>query len=230
MKHRIHHLTLALSLAGIISAGSSAPLPLNGAETIRRPAAEEYREPATGLAFPGRMGAFLKTEAIENENPVFGVTIRYQNENASCADIYLYSLDTSAVPAGKEAFRRECTGVEQRILLMGEKHSLIESVSLLPPDDAEKNLPDGLFLRRFEIRLDGETVHSRLAMFLYGGKIVKLRVSYPAGDPGEKADAFLFEQELLKLAGFKFAPGKGTLSPAGKNGHREHSLEQGDRG
>lgn len=204
MKTSIQAFPLAAILAGTLLSGASAASRPADAEVIRRPAGEEYRETTTGLAFPGRMGAFLKTEAIEHKNPVFGVTVRYQNENASCADVYLYSLNTSAAPAGKEDFLRECAGAEQRILHPGEKNTLIESVSLLPGSGTEKDLPEGLFLRRFEIHLDGETVHSSLMMFRRRGRIVKVRVSCPADDSGEKTDARRFERELLKLAGFQF--------------------------
>jgi len=177
-----------------------------GQEIIRRPADEVYKDPETGLSFDSRNGNFVKMEVVRNENPVFGTTIRYQNENYSGADIYIYSLGTKGEAVTEEQFRQECAEVEKTILNMKKRNDIIESVSLLKcPAPASKQI----FYRMFEIVIDGEKNRSSLMMVLYRGKIVKCRVTYP-DDPKENAgaskEAREFENLQLKKLSTKESP------------------------
>lgn len=206
-----------LSLACLLLTAAAAvpPCVYAGTNLIRRPADEAYTDADTKLVFPSRWGGFIKMEVIRNLNPVFGTTIRYQNENYSGADVYIYCLGTKGGPVSEEQFRAECADVEKNILNMKQRSDIIESVRLL---DAGKTQDAGkaqaqaagkIFRRSFEIVIDGEKNRSTLLMFLYRGRIVKCRITFP-DDSAEGAaaskEAAAFEDALLRGAGLKSAP------------------------
>ena len=204
MMNALKHLLLVVCLR----AAGAVPLCVH-AETglIRRPADEAYTDADTKLVFPSRCGAFIKMEVVRNLNPVFGTTIRYQNENYSGADVYIYCLGTKGDPVTEEQFRAECADVEKNILNMKQRSSIIESVRLL---SAEKAQPAGrMFRRTFEIVIDGEKNRSTLLMFLYRGRIVKCRITFPddsADGAAASGEAAAFEDALLRRAGLKPSP------------------------
>ena len=176
------------------------PAQKNGADTPRvvyRPADEAFKDEATGLIFNSRIGGYNKFAVSSNINPVYGTIIRYQNEVA-CGDIYIYSLDTLGSPVTQEAAEKEFKAVEKSIRTMPERSSLVESV--VPKKDLGLELPEGFYGQRFLIRSNGEEMKSLLILFLCKGRIVKIRVSYPADDQQEVRAALLFCKEILKLS------------------------------
>lgn len=200
-----------LSLACLLLTAAAAvpPCVYAGTNLIRRPADEAYTDADTKLVFPSRWGGFIKMEVIRNLNPVFGTTIRYQNENYSGADVYIYCLGTKGGPVSEEQFRAECADVEKNILSMKQRSDIIESVRLLDARKAQAQAAGKIFRRSFEIVIDGEKNRSTLLMFLYRGRIVKCRITFP-DDSAEGAaaskEAAAFEDALLRGAGFKSAP------------------------
>ena len=61
----------------------------------RRPFLEDYVDADTGVRLPPRIGNYRKNEVVKNFNPMIGTVIRYADPQGNCADVYIYSLDTS---------------------------------------------------------------------------------------------------------------------------------------
>ena len=87
-----------LCLCGVLAAWAQ--------DVFLRPAMEEFIDKDTRLVFPAQVDTFQKVRVRKNENPVFGTVVRYENELGSCADVYIYSLDTSAKPVPQELFEK----------------------------------------------------------------------------------------------------------------------------
>lgn len=176
--------------------------PQDAPRVVYLPADEAFKDESTGLTFNSRIGGYNKFAVSRNVNPVYGTIIRYQNEVA-CGDIYIYSLDSQGNPVSPEAAEKEFKDVVQTIRTMPERSSLVEAVTL--KSDMGLELPAGAYGQRFQIKANGEEMKSLLILFLCNGKIVKIRVSYPADDQQEVQSALLFCQEILKLATGKSA-------------------------
>ncbi len=153
-----------------------------------------YVEKSTGMTFPGQVGVFVKTRVRENLNPVYGVTVSYQTPDSPCADIYIYSLDPAGTPVKKDAFSQTCAQVHGNILNMQQNGTVIDSVREIA--SAEK-YPAEVYAKWYEVAVKEETIQSHLLMFLRGGKIIKIRVSFPADESGDLNDALLFERTIL---------------------------------
>ena len=164
---------------------------------VYRPADEAFKDEATGLTFSSRISGYYKAAVSCNVNPAYGTIIRYQNE-VPCGDIYIYSLDSQGKPVSQEAAEKEFTAVVQSIRTMPERSSLVESV--IPKTDLGLELPAGAYGQRFVIKSNGEEMKSLLILFLCKGKIIKVRISYPADDQQEVQSAILFCKEILKFA------------------------------
>ena len=54
-----------------------------------RPAMEAFVDKDTMLVFPAQVDTFQKVRVRKNENPVFGTVVRYENEDGTCADVYI---------------------------------------------------------------------------------------------------------------------------------------------
>lgn len=165
---------------------------------VYRPADASFKDEFTGLIFKSRISGYNKFAVSCNVNPAYGTIIRYQNEVA-CGDVYIYSLDSKGNPVSPEAAEKEFKDVVQTIRTMPERSSLVEAVTL--KSDTGLELPAGVYGQRFQIKANGEEMKSLLILFLYKGRIVKIRVSYPADDQQEVHEAILFCKEILKLSG-----------------------------
>ncbi len=172
---------------------------------VYRPSEEAFKDESTALIFNSRIGGYNKFAVSNNINPVYGTTIRYQNEVA-CGDIYIYSLDTKGSPVTPEAAEKEFKAVKESIRTMPERCSLVKSVLL--KKDFGLELPAGAYGQRFLIQSGDGEIKSLLILFLYKGKIIKIRASCPADDQQEIQEAVLFCKEILKLAAESARSGK----------------------
>ena len=152
---------------------SAAPAPV----FERRPFLEEYVDADTGVRLPPRIGNYRKNEVVKNFNPLIGTVIRYADPQGNCADIYIYSLDsTNQVVPEKAAlthFREIKQAIEnlpKRLGHVKEVQALGEEALRCPPKVAGR-------CATFRLNIIGELRISELAVFPFRQKIIKIRAS-----------------------------------------------------
>ena len=153
----------------LLAAGASLPFPvlLRAAEQVivRRQASEAYRHPETGLTFPARVDTFEKVMVRVNPDPEVGVGVSYENEAGGLADVYIYKNSESFDDHAEKTFRR--------ILDAPKKSALIRSCEAMDEPEASGDV----FIARFRIAVEGETLISRLILFRQNGYYVKIRIT-----------------------------------------------------
>ena len=159
-------------------------------DVFLRPALEDFIDKDTKLVFPAIVDTFQKVRVRKNENPVFGTVVRYENEAGTCADVYIYSLDTGAKEVGVDEFEKHFQETDQGILKLAEQNARIKAVTRLETPDRKTTGPG----REARYRIDSvpDPMDSILYLALYHGKLVKLRVSYAPDDKDEAEHAGLF--------------------------------------
>lgn len=156
-------------------------------DVFLRPALEAFVDKDTQLVFPAQVDTFQKVRVRKNENPVFGTVVRYENELGSCADVYIYSLDTAAKPVPQDAFEKHCRETDQGILDLSARNPKIKVEHL---KDSARNA--GGFEAFYSVRNGSTQMDSVLYLALYKGKLVKVRISYSPEDTEEPVHADLF--------------------------------------
>ena len=159
-------------------------------DVFLRPALEDFIDKDTKLVFPAIIDTFQKVRVRKNENPVFGTVVRYENESGTCADVYIYSLDTGAKEVRADEFEKHFRETDQGILKLAEQNSRIKAVSRLETPD--RKTPGPGREARYRIESLPDAMDSILYLALYRGKLVKLRVSYAPDDKDEAEHAGLF--------------------------------------
>ena len=159
-------------------------------DVFLRPAMETFIDKETGLEFPAIVDTFQKVRVRKNENPVFGTVVRYENEAGTCADVYIYSLDTGAKAVSRDTFEKHCRETDLGILDMSSKSRNIQSVKHI--EVSGRNAPENGFEAHYRIQNGSVQMDSVLFLGLYRGKLVKVRVSYFPEDSDEAAHAGLF--------------------------------------
>ena len=159
-------------------------------DVFLRPALEDFIDKDTKLVFPAIVDTFQKVRVRKNENPVFGTVVRYENEAGTCADVYIYSLDTGAKEVRADEFEKHFQETDQGILKLAEQNTRINAVTRLETPDRKTPGPG----REARYRIDSvpDPMDSILYLALYRGKLVKLRVSYAPDDKDEAEHAGLF--------------------------------------
>jgi hypothetical protein len=158
-------------------------------DVFLRPAMEEFVDKDTRLVFPAQINTFQKVRVRKNENPVFGTVVRYENELGSCADVYIYSLDTAAKPVPQETFEKHCRETDEGILTLSKQNPKIKVEHL---DAAGRKAPEGGFEAFYRIQNGSTQMDSVLYLALYKGKLIKVRISYSPDDGEEPVQAALF--------------------------------------
>lgn len=188
-------------LAGILCL--RGVLPAAAQDIFRRPAMEAFVDKDTLLVFPAQVDSFQKVRVRKNENPVFGTVVRYENELGTCADVYIYSLDTGAKPVGRDTFEKHCQETDRGIL---DLHAQNQRITAEHIDAPGRKTPDGGFEAHYRI-LNGSTpMDSVLFLALYKGKIIKIRISYSPEDKDESAQAGLFIDVVAAMLNKEKAP------------------------
>lgn len=165
-------------------------LPAAAQDVFLRPAMETFIDKETGLEFPAIVDTFQKVRVRKNENPVFGTVVRYENEAGTCADVYIYSLDTGAKAVSRDTFEKHCRETDLGILDMSSKSRNIQSVKHI--EVSGRKAPENGFEAHYRIQNGSVQMDSVLFLGLYRGKLVKVRVSYFPEDSDEAAHAGLF--------------------------------------
>jgi len=159
-------------------------------DVFLRPALEDFIDKDTKLVFPAIVDTFQKVRVRKNENPVFGTVVRYENEAGTCADVYIYSLDTGAKEVRADEFEKHFQETDQGILKLAEQNARIKAVTRLETPD--RKVPGPGREARYRIDSAPDPMDSILYLALYRGKLVKLRVSYAPDDKDEAEHAGLF--------------------------------------
>lgn len=170
-----------LCLCGILTAVAQ--------DVFLRPAMEEFVDKDTRLVFPAQVDTFQKVRVRKNENPVFGTVVRYENELGSCADVYIYSLDTAAKPVPQELFEKHCRETDRGIMNLSKQNPKIKVEHL---DADGRKAPEGGFEAFYRIQNGSTLMDSVLYLALYKGKLIKVRISYSPEDSEEPAHASFF--------------------------------------
>ena len=171
-----------LCLCGALSAEAQ--------DIFLRPAMESFVDKDTLLVFPAQIDTFQKVRVRKNENPVFGTVVRYENEAGTCADVYIYSLDTGAKPVRQDMYEKHCRETDQGILEMPAQNPKITSVTHI--EAPGRKAPEGGYESHYRIRNGATEMDSVLYLALYRGKLVKIRISYTSDDSDEVLHAALF--------------------------------------
>ena len=158
-------------------------------DVFLRPAMEAFVDKDTLLVFPAQIDTFQKVRVRKNENPVFGTVVRYENELGSCADVYIYSLDTAAKPVQQDAYEKHCLETDQGILNLSAQNPKIKVEHLEAPG---RKAPEGGYEMFYRIQNGSTQMDSVLYLALYKGKLVKVRISYSPEDTEEPVHADLF--------------------------------------
>ena len=188
-----------LCLCGVMSAEAQ--------DIFRRPAMESFVEKDTLLVFPAQVDTFPKVRVRKNENPVFGTVVRYENELGSCADVYIYSLDTGAKPVQQDMFEKHCQETDQGILNLSAQNPKISAVHL---DVSGRKAPEGGYEAFYRIRNGSTQMDSVLYLALYKGKLVKVRISYSPEDADELTHAAMFVDAVAAMLNKDNAPAQKT--------------------
>ena len=162
-----------------------------------RPAMEAFVDKDTLLVFPAQVDTFQKVRVRKNENPVFGTVVRYENELGTCADVYIYSLDTGAKPVLRDMYEKHCRETEQDILKMPDQNPKITSVAHVETP-GRKTSGNG-YEALFRIQYGTAQLDSILYLALYEGKLVKVRISYSPEDADESVQAYRFVDFVAAL-------------------------------
>ena len=178
-----------LCLCGVLTAVAQ--------DVFLRPAMEAFVDKDTLLVFPAQVDTFLKVRVRKNENPVFGTVVRYENEVGSCADVYIYSLDTGAKPVQQDMFEAHCRETDEGILKMPEQNPKIVSVTHV--EVSGRKAPEGGYESHYRILSGATPMDSVLYLALYHGKLVKVRISYSPDDSDEAAHACLFVDAIAAM-------------------------------
>ena len=179
-----------LCLFGVLSAEAQ--------DIFLRPALEAFVDKDTLLVFPAQIDTFQKVRVRKNENPVFGTVVRYENEDGTCADVYIYSLDTGAKPVQQDMFEAHCRETDEGILKMPEQNPKITSVSHVKAP-AGKKTTEGGYEAHYRILSGSTSMDSVLFLALYHGKLVKVRISYSPEDTDEAEHAGLFVEAVAAM-------------------------------
>ena len=159
-------------------------------DVFLRPAMEDFVDKDTLLVFPALIDSFQKVRVRKNENPVFGTVVRYENEAGTCADVYIYSLDTGAKPIREDEYEKHFRETDRGILDMPSQSAKIKSVSHIDP--AGRKPPSAGHEAHYRIQNGSTQMDSILFLALYRGKLVKLRISYSPDDKDEAECAYRF--------------------------------------
>ena len=170
-----------LCFCGVLSAGAQ--------DIFLRPAMEAFVDKDTMLVFPAQVDTFQKVRVRKNENPVFGTVVRYENEAGTCADVYIYSLDTGAKPVQQDMFEKHCGETDRGILNMNEQNPKIKVEHVEAPG---RKAPEGGYEAQYRIVNGATQMDSVLYLALYRGKLVKVRISYSPEDRDEAGHAYSF--------------------------------------
>lgn len=194
MTHSFRHI-LTGAAAGLLCL--CGPLSAAAQDVFLRPAMESFIDKDTMLEFSAQIDTFQKVRVRKNENPVFGTVIRYENEAGSCADVYIYSLDTGAKAVTREMFEKHCQETDQDIMDMPKgkpelklpTHRIRSVIRIEAP---ERNAPEGGFEAHYRIQNGSTLMNSVLYLALYRGKLVKVRVSHSPEYTDETESAYRF--------------------------------------
>ena len=159
----------------------------------RRPFLEEYVDADTGVRLPPRIGNYRKNEVVKNFNPMIGTVIRYADSQGNCADVYIYSLDTSNLDVSRKAAEAHFKEIKQVIESLPKRLGHVKEVVPLG-EEALKRPPkvDGR-CASFRLSIVGDLRISELAVFPFKRKIVKIRAST---SPYSSRDEFHFADFL----------------------------------
>jgi len=166
-------------------------------DVFLRPAMETFVDKDTRLMFPALVDSFQKVRVRKNENPVFGTVVRYEDEAGTCADVYIYSLDTGAKAVRKDEFEKHFRETDEGILKMPEQNLKIQSVKHIEAPD--RKAPETGHEAHYRIQSGSTQMDSILFLALFRGKLIKLRVSYSPDDKDEAAGAYRFIDAIAAM-------------------------------
>jgi len=166
-------------------------------DVFLRPAMEAFVDKDTLLVFPAQVDTFQKVRVRKNENPVFGTVVRYENEAGTCADVYIYSLDTGAKPVQQDLYEKHCQETDQDILKLSARNPKIAPV--VHVEAPGRKAPENGFEAHYCIQNGSTQMFSVLYLSLYKGKLVKVRISYSPEDADEAAHACLFIDAIASM-------------------------------
>ena len=159
----------------------------------RRPFLEEYVDADTGVRLPPRIGNYKKNEVVKNFNPMIGTVIRYADSQGNCADVYIYSLDTSNLDVSQKAAEAHFKEIKQAVENLPKRLGHVKEV--VPLGEEPLKRPPKVLGRSASFRLSiaGDLRISELAVFPFKRKIIKIRAS---SSPYSSKEEFHFNDFL----------------------------------
>jgi hypothetical protein len=159
------------------------------------------REPAIGLDFPERLGAFTLKERIQFPKPGEGASIAYTAEGVRGA-VYVYNAGLKEIPAGVGSPKIHMHFLETTTALQKASAEGPGGARVTPVKSRTISAFPGCgpqFLWRSDaIEMNGQRVITRTYLTGYNNHYVKLRVTHP---PGSDKAAEQFVEDVRRLLG-----------------------------
>ena len=143
----------------------------------RRPFLEDYVDADTGVRLPPRIGNYRKNEVVKNFNPMIGTVIRYADPQGNCADVYIYSLDTSNLDVTQKAAEAHFKEIKQAIENLPQHLGHVKEVVSLGEEALKRPPKVQGRCASFRLSIVGDLRISELAVFPFKRKIIKIRAS-----------------------------------------------------
>jgi len=185
-------------LSGLLLLGLLYPL-AGSTETERRPFPEDYIDADTGVRFPPAIGVYRKNEVVRNFNPLIGTVVRYADMDGNCADVYIYALESGGGKITDAAVRSHFSEIRKAIENLPKKSTHVSDVQTLGEEPLR--YPPHVFGRTasFRMNIAGDLRNSELAVFPFGNRIVKIRISSSPYSSGENNRFSGFTDVIARL-------------------------------
>jgi hypothetical protein len=193
-------LFLTLMVLGFISSVLIAEPKKEAAET------KDFKEPATGLVFPAKLGGMSREKETIYKNNFLGVSIPYRGQNKIKADIYIYNMGQDYIRFGNSSkpLMQNFEMATKDVFLMAKKGNYQNPVlidkSVFDIETAEKGKEIPFLRAKLEFTQDNLPRISYIFMSGYDNQFLKIRFTYLKNfaEEGEKTMA-TFLRDFGKL-------------------------------
>jgi len=165
-------------------------------------AAEKYKDPATGISFPDKVGDlfFEKVHDFEKQHPGLGVSLSY-NAPGTTVTLYIYNLKIKSIPSSVSApeLKAHFKAVQGDIYRM-EKRGTYKSVKKLKDESVvlNKESKRKALHAEFEYSQNKRKRISHIYLWGFKNNFIKIRYTY---DVSVKVKAEKNLKKLLTLLG-----------------------------
>jgi hypothetical protein len=163
---------------------------------------EPFKEPATGIVFPAKLGKWNRGED-HTYRPGLGVSIAYRSEEGVTATVFVYNLNLGNIPAGTASKAVKDQFKQAQGDIAGAAKQRGGSAALRTEDEislgAGPQSPRALRAVFTLTEMDGNDLTAHVYLTGYKNQFLKIRATYPGKN--EKASEPAIKQLLNDLGG-----------------------------